>query len=420
MSQTDVLALILGGGAGSRLYPLTKQRAKPAVPIGGKYRLVDIPISNCLNSGIEQIYVLTQFNSVSLHRHVTQTYKFDLFTRGWVQILAAEQTPRSTDWYQGTADAIRKQLPEIRSVDPRDVLILSGDHLYRMDYAAFLDVHHESRADISVAVLPVSRADAPRFGILETDPDQRIVNFHEKPSDAALLDSLATYSDPERPCLGSMGIYLFRAEVLEELLESNDGSDFGKHILPASMHSHRVMAYPFDDYWEDIGTIRAFYDANLALAEPSPAFSFYEPERPIYTHPRFLPPTQIQGECSLERTLLADGCKIVSSHLYQSVIGVRSLIGPDSRLTRTVMMGADYYETEAEQKRNTARGIPNIGVGRGCTIEGAIIDKKARIGDGVVIRYMPDRPDAETEHYVARDGLIIVMKNGVIPKGAVI
>lgn len=390
------------------------------MPIGGKYRLVDIPISNCLNSGIEQIYVLTQYNSVSLHRHITQTYKFDLFSRGWVQILAAEQTPHSSDWYQGTADAVRKQLPELRAADPKDFLILSGDHLYRMDYEPFLQTHRESGADITMAVLPVTRAEASRFGILETDSDRRVVNFHEKPSDPMRLDSLASYPDPDRPYLGSMGVYLFRAAVLYRLLEAAGGSDFGKDILPASIPTERVLAYPFDGYWEDIGTIRAFYEANLALADPHPAFSFYDPERPIYTHPRFLPATRIEEDCILDRVLLADGCRVVRSQIVHSVIGIRSLIGPEARLASTVMMGADYFETDAERARNAKEGIPDIGIGQGCVIEGAIIDKNARIGDDVIIRCLPERKNMETADYVARDGLVIVLKNGVIPKGTVI
>jgi glucose-1-phosphate adenylyltransferase len=420
MPRINVLALILGGGAGTRLYPLTKLRAKPAVPIGGQYRLVDIPISNCLHSGLEHIYVVTQYNSVSLHRHITQTYNFDLFSRGWVQILAAEQTPLSREWYQGTADAIRKQLAEIRALDPHDCLILSGDHLYRMDYRAFLDAHRAAQADITLAVLPVSRSDAPRFGVVQADPERRIVKFYEKPSDPALLDALAASADPARPYLGSMGVYVFRTEVLYDLLAAHAGSDFGKHIIPAGIERCRVMAYPFQGYWEDIGTIRAFYDANIALTAPDPPFSFYDAERPIYTHPRFLPPTRLDEDCALRQVLLADGCRLTRSQIYESVIGVRSLIGPEARVTRTVMMGADYYETDAERAENAARGVPSIGVGQGCLIEGAIIDKNARIGDDVVIRHLPDRADMETDDYAARDGLVIVMKNGVIPKSTVI
>jgi glucose-1-phosphate adenylyltransferase len=420
MAYTDVLALILGGGVGTRLYPLTKLRAKPAVPIAGKYRLVDVPISNCLNSGIEHIYVLTQFNSVSLHRHITQTYKFDLFSRGWVQILAAEQTLSSSEWYQGTADAVRKQRTELEAVGPDDFLILSGDHLYRMDYGAFIEFHRDSNADITLAVLPVSQADAPRFGILETDAKRRIVNFHEKPSDPNLLDALSTYPDPARPCLGSMGVYLFRAQVLYDLLDAQPGSDFGKHILPAGLDRYRMFAYPFEGYWEDIGTIRSFYEANLALAAPDPVFTFHDAERPIYTHPRFLPPSRVDQDCILRSVLLADGCEVVHSQLYESIIGVRSMIGPEARLSRTVMMGADYYETRADKARRARADLPAVGVGQGCVIEAAIIDKNARIGDDVVIRHIPDRPDMEADNYVARDGLVIVLKDGVIPSGTVI
>lgn len=416
--QTDVLAIILGGGAGTRLHPLTKRRAKPAVPIGGQYRLVDIPISNCLNSGLEQIYVLTQYNSVSLHRHITQTYKFDLFSKGWVQILAAEQTSRSNEWYQGTADAIRKQLPELRAMNPRDVLILSGDHLYRMDYRPFIERHRAAKADVTLAVLPVAREETPRLGIVELDADRRIIKFHEKPTSPP--PPVLAPHDPQRPYLASMGIYLFRAEVLYDLLESQSGSDFGKHILPTSLEGNRVMAYPFDGYWEDIGTIRSFYDANLALAQANPAFSFYDSERPIYTHPRFLPPTAVDEDCILHDVLLADGSKVINSHIHHSVIGVRSLIGPGAKVTRTVTMGADYYETENERAENAARGLPNIGIGPGCVIEGAIIDKNARLGAGVVIRHLPNREDLETEHYAARDGIIIVTKDGIIPTGTVI
>ena len=369
MPQTDTLALILGGGAGTRLYPLTKQRAKPAVPIAGSYRLVDIPISNCLNSGIQKIYILTQYNSVSLHRHITQTYQFGLFSNGWVQILAAEQTSRSVDWYQGTADALRKQRTELETVAPRNFLILSGDHLYRMDYDAFVRAHREAEADVSVAVLPVARRDAGRFGIVETDARRRIVKFHEKPTDEALLDRLATYPDAERPYLGSMGVYVFRAQSLYQLLDTNPGSDFGKDIIPASLASCRVTAYPFDGYWEDIGTIRAFYDANLALMEPHPLFDFHDAERPIYTHPRFLPAALVEGDCRLNRTLLAPGARVVGSEIDHSIVGVRSQIGPACRLAHTIMMGADFFESEADKAANSAAGRPNVGIGANSVIE---------------------------------------------------
>ncbi len=420
MPHTDTLALILGGGAGTRLYPLTKQRAKPAVPIAGSYRLVDIPISNCLNSGIQKIYILTQYNSVSLHRHISQTYQFGLFSPGWVQILAAEQTARSADWYQGTADALRKQRTELEAVAPRDFVILSGDHLYRMDYDAFLRAHHASNADVSVAVLPVARRDAGRFGIVETDAAGRIVRFYEKPKDEALLDRLGTYPDAERPFLGSMGVYVFRAQTLYQLLDSNPGSDFGKDILPASLDGCRVMAYPFDGYWEDIGTIRAFYDANLALVEPNPAFNFHDGERPIYTHPRFLPAGLVDGDCRLNRVLLAPGARVAGAEINHSIVGVRSQIGPACRLIRTIMMGADYFESDSDKAANVAAGRPNVGIGANCIIEGAIIDKNARIGANTVIRQLADRPNLDTENYAVRDGIVVVMKNGTIAPGTVI
>jgi len=336
---------------------------------------------------------------------------------GYVQATSEEL---KTHIQRLAADAVRKQLTEIRAINPRDVLILSGDHLYRMDYALFLRAHRQAEADITLAVHPVSRADAPRFGIVETGSGQRIVNFHEKPGDHAQLDALATHPDSERPYLASMGIYLFRAETLYQLLETNSGPDFGQHILPCSLRGNQVMAYPFDGYWEDIGTIRAFYDTNLALTGDKPPFNLYDPERPIYTHPRFLPPSQVDRECILDHVLLADGCRIVHSQICESVVGIRSLIGPDTRLTRTIMMGADEYETDAERADNAARDMPDIGVGRGCIIEGAIIDKNARIGDDVVIQHIPNREDVESESYVSRDGIVVVLKNAIIPKGTVI
>nr|HID14631.1 glucose-1-phosphate adenylyltransferase [Anaerolineae bacterium] len=415
----DVMALILGGGRGTRLYPLTKLRAKPAVPIGGKYRLIDIPISNCLNSGIHKIYVLTQFLSASLHRHIYQTYKFDLFAGGFVYILAAEETPSGMDWYQGTADAVRKQLPRFAHARVEDILILSGDHLYRMDYSEFVEWHREKRADVTIAVQPVARADAPRFGILKTDEDGRIASFHEKPQ-ADELEGLESIPDSDRPYLASMGVYIFRPDVLREMLGETDAEDFGRQIIPAAIESRRVYAFPFDGYWEDIGTIRAFYEANLALTLPEPPFDFYDPRRPIYTRPRFLPSSRTDG-CHLERTVLAEGCLIQQSDIRESVIGLRSVIGPDARMMRTVMMGADFYETPEQKAENRHLGRPDVGVGRGSNIEGVIIDKNARIGEGVTIRpHAPDEGMVETENYVIRDGIVVIPKNAVIPDGTVI
>jgi glucose-1-phosphate adenylyltransferase len=413
------MALILGGGRGTRLYPLTKLRAKPAVPIGGKYRLIDVPVSNCLNSGVEKIYVLTQFLSESLHRHIYQTYKFDLFSGGFVQILAAEETPSGMDWYQGTADAVRKQLPRFVHSRIEDAMVLSGDHLYRMDYANFVDFHREKRADVTIAVQPVSGADASRFGILKTNEDERITSFHEKP-DPDELEGLESVAESDRPYLASMGVYIFRADVLRDLLAESDAEDFGRQIIPQAIETHRVYAFTFEDYWADIGTIGAFYQANLGLTEPHPPFDFYEPGNPIYTRPRFLPPSYVD-DCNVERSVLAEGCVIKQSDIRESVVGLRSIIGPDARLTRTVIMGADFYETPERRAENRALDRPDVGVGAGCVIEGAIIDKNARIGEGVTIRAHPEIEDVvEEENYVICDGLVVIPKNTVIPPGTVI
>ncbi|MEE9616493.1 MAG: glucose-1-phosphate adenylyltransferase, partial [Anaerolineae bacterium] len=409
----------LGGGRGTRLYPLTKLRAKPAVPIGGKYRLVDIPISNCLNSGIHKIYALTQFLSASLHRHIYQTYKFDVFSDGFVYILAAEETPSGMEWYQGTADAVRKQLPRFAHARVKDLLILSGDHLYRMDYAEFVELHREKRADVTIAVQPVTCADAPRFGILKTDDEGRITSFHEKPRHDE-LDGLESIPDSDKPYLASMGIYLFRTDMLRQVLEESDAEDFGKQVIPAAIESLRVYAFPFADYWEDIGTIRALYEANLALTLPDPPFNFYDPNNPIYSRPRFLPSSRADG-CHLERTVLAEGCLIEQSDIRESVVGLRSVIGPDARVTRTVVMGADFYETPGRKAENRRRDRPDVGIGRGSIIEGAIIDKNARIGEGVTIRPHALGEDmAKAENYIIQDGIVVVPKNAVIPDGTII
>ena len=419
MAIRDVMALILGGGRGTRLYPLTKLRAKPAVPIGGKYRLIDVPISNCLNSGIHKIYALTQFLSASLHRHIYQTYKFDVFSDGFVYILAAEETPSGMEWYQGTADAVRKQLPRFAHARVKDLLILSSDHLYRMDYAEFVELHREKRADVTIAVQPVASADASRFGILKTDDEGRIISFHEKPLPDE-LDGLESIPDSDKPYLASMGVYLFRADMLRQVLVESDAEDFGNQIIPAAIESLRVYAFPFDGYWEDIGTIRALYEANLALTLPDPPFDFYDPNKPIYSRPRFLPSSRADG-CHLERTVLAEGCLIEQSDIRESVIGLRSVIGPDARVTRTVVMGADFYETPGRKAENRRRDRPDVGIGRGSIIEGAIIDKNARIGEGVTIRpHAPGEDMAKAENYVIQDGIVVVPKNAVIPDGTII
>jgi glucose-1-phosphate adenylyltransferase len=419
MAMRDVLAVILGGGRGSRLYPLTKLRSKPAVPIGGKYRLIDIPISNCLNADIHKIYVLTQFLSASLHRHIYQTYKFDVFSGGFVYTLAAEETPSGMDWYQGTADAVRKQLSHFLRARAEDILILSGDHLYRMDYTEFVELHREKRADVTIAVQPVGPADASRFGILKTDADGCINSFHEKPG-IDELEGLECVLGSDRPYLASMGIYLFRADVLREMLEASEAEDFGKEIIPDAIENRRVYAYSFDGYWADIGTIGAFYDANLAITSPDTPFDFYDPLHPIYTRPRFLPSSRADG-CDLVRVVLAEGCMIEQSEIRESVIGLRSIVGSDARIARTVMMGADFYETPARKAENRRLERPDVGIGHGSVVEGAIIDKNARIGEGVIIRpHASDEGVIEAENYVIRDGIVVVPKNAVIPDGTVI
>ena len=410
-SLNEVLAVILGGGRGSRLYPLTAERSKPAVPIAGKYRLIDVPISNCINSGLYRVAVLTQFNSVSLHRHIANTYQFDSFHQGWVQIWAAEQTVESTDWYQGTADAVRKQRFEIQSTRAKDILILAGDHLYRMDYAAMAQFHWENRADITVAVQPVPKTEAGRFGLLKRAEDGRILNFAEKPKDPALLQEMVSRDDPDRPYLGSMGIYMFRTDVLLEMLNDPSLEDFGQHIIPSAIQNKEVYGFDYDGFWEDIGTMRSFYDANLMLTQPSPPFNFYDPKKPIYTHPRFLPGTKVQNS-QLENVLLAEGGYIKDSVVRRSIIGLRSQIYSNVTLIDTVMMGADYYE----DRPPAGVDIP-IGIGHNSWIEGAIVDKNARIGNHVIIKPFQPGVDVDGEGWVVRDGIVVIRKNAVIPAG---
>jgi glucose-1-phosphate adenylyltransferase len=415
----EILAVILGGGRGSRLYPLTKLRSKPAVPMAGKYRLIDIPISNCINSGIYRIAVLTQFNSVSLHRHIVQTYQFDVFHTGWVNIWAAEQTFSNADWYQGTADAVRKQLFQIHSTGARYVLVLAGDHLYRMNYAEMAQFHWDKKADITVAVQPVRAVEAPRLGILKRDPTGRIVNFAEKPKDPALLNSMVSRDDPEQPFLGSMGIYLFKTEALTDILENNAFDDFGGQVIPHALQHHSVYGFDFGGYWEDIGTIRSFYETNLALSEPKPRFNLFDAEKPIYSHPRFLPGSVIE-ESKLKHVLLAEGCIIRNSEVRHCVIGLRSQVRDGSRVFDTIMMGSDYYDKDCYPDcEETPERIP-LGIGRNCYIEGAIIDKNARIGSDVVIRPFPRGTDLETINWVVQDGIVVIPKNATIPPGTVI
>ncbi len=419
MQMHDVLAIVLGGGVGSRMYPLTRDRTKPAVPFAGKYRLIDIPMSNCFVAEIDKIAILTQFNSVSLHRHIHRTYTRDIFTRGWVQILAAEQTYRSGDWYQGTADAIRKQEIEIRSAGTEYTLILAGDHLYRMDYQKFVQFHIESEADVTIAVHPVSGEDASALGILKLDDSGQITQFTEKPKTDEELEGLESGDDPHKPYMASMGIYVFRTETLIDMLNDNPGTDFGKHIIPAAIKPKRVMGYIFDGYWEDIGTIRRFYEVNLDMAAPLPNFNLYDPQRPIYTRPRFLAASKIQGG-SLLNVLLADGCRIQEATIRNSVIGLRSIIRDGVSIERSVIMGADFYELPDGSEDNGGPDYPNMGIGQDSVIQGAIVDKNARIGRQVIIRNIPDREDKEEKNWISREGIVIVPKGAVIPDGTVI
>jgi glucose-1-phosphate adenylyltransferase len=414
-SMADILGVILGGGRGARLYPLTRDRAKPAVPIAGRYRLIDIPISNCINSGISRIAVLTQFNSVSLHRHIARTYVFDAFHRGWVQILAAEQTAASSDWYQGTADAVRKQLLEIQTTGAEYVLILGGDHLYRMDYTPMAEYHWNQKADITVAVQPVHRDHASRLGLLKRLPDGRIVNFVEKCKDPQVLAEFVSREDPEKPYLGSMGIYLFNTPILIDLLENSTDDDFGGDVIPNAIHERQVYGFDFNGYWEDIGTIRSFYETNLRLARPDSPFSFQDPIQPIYTRARFLPGSVITG-AQLDNVLLADGCRIGCAEIHDSIIGLRSQIADGVYISRSILMGADYYESPAQA---TIAAVP-VGVGTGSHIEGAIIDKNARIGPGVIIRPFPRGSEIDHQDWVIRDGIVVVPKNTLLPAGTII
>jgi len=415
------LAIIMGGGAGTRLFPLTKERAKPAVPLGGKYRLVDIPISNCLNSSIRGMYVLTQFNSTSLHSHINATYKFDSFSQSFVEILAAQQTPEGSRWYQGTADAVRQNLRYFLQRPWDYYIILSGDQLYRMDYRDILRQHEERGADITIATIPVNRASAPGFGIMHTDEDRRIIEFVEKPKDPAIIDRLRIpphlleaigHHRDEELYQASMGIYVFNRDVLIDCLD-NDMADFGKNVIPAAIERMKVDAYIFQGYWEDIGTIRAFFDANLHLAQENPPYHFYVAGRPTYTQPRFLPASIVRNS-TIDRSIISDGSHIIDANINTCVVGIRSIIRSGSTLKDVIMMGADYYDDDVH---DAPVGAPPIGIGRNCRIDHAIIDKNARIGDDVVITGEGKDKDVDGNGYYVRDGIVIVGKNSVIAPG---
>lgn len=424
----NVLAVIMGGGAGTRLFPLTKERSKPAVPLAGKYRLVDIPISNCINSNLKRIYLLTQFNSASLHRHISQSYKFDHFGGGFVEILAAEQTPTDTSWYQGTADAVRKNLVHFLNNDFEYMVILSGDQLYRMDFRRILAQHVESQADLTVATMPVLRKDTHAFGIMEINEERRITNFVEKPKDPKLLDVLKLHRDwypkldiegDEEYWLASMGIYVFNRDTMLRMLEPAELTDFGKHIIPAAIPSYRVFSYVYHGYWEDIGTIRSFFEANLDVCSELPRFNFFDMASPIFTRPRFLPASKING-AQIDHAVISDGCIINRGTIEHSIIGVRSIVGQGSVLHRVIMLGCDYYESQASILENQVMGRPRIGVGQNTRIENAIIDKNARIGDNVTITACGKPDDVDHPLYYVRDGVVIIPKNAVVPDGTVI
>jgi glucose-1-phosphate adenylyltransferase len=413
------LAIIMGGGAGTRLFPLTKDRSKPAVPLGGKYRIVDIPISNCLNSGLRSIYVLTQFNSMSLHRHIQASYKFDNFSRSFIDILAAQQTPEGSQWYQGTADAVRQNMRYFLERPFDYYLILSGDQLYRMDFREILHQHIQSGAEITLATKPVRRKQVSEFGIMESGVDRRIVRFLEKPKDAVLLQEMKMSrellravgsNEDEELFQASMGIYIFNRDVLVKCLD-NDLADFGKDVIPQSIKDRQVHAFIFQGYWEDIGTVRAFYEANLDLTDVVPEYSFFDAEAPIYTHPRFLPGSKVNG-ATLRQAIISDGCIISDAHIERSVIGIRSIIQSGATVRNSVIMGADYFE----QDRPDA-DVPPIGIGRNCVVDRAIVDKNARIADGVVITPEGKPSNLDADNYFIRDGIVIVPKNAVIPAG---
>jgi glucose-1-phosphate adenylyltransferase len=430
MSTGNVIAVILGGGRGTRLFPLTRDRAKPSVPIAGKFRLVDIPISNCLHSGLDRIYVLTQFNSVSLNRHIAQTYRFDSYRRGFVQILAAQQTLLGDEWYQGTADAVKHNQPYI--LNPRFpdeyVLILAGDHLYRMDYRKMLAVHTESNADITVSVIPVKKEATSGLGILQADAKGRITDFIEKPQTEEELQQLRVEPDVftsrgieshGREYIASMGIYIFNRNVLQDVLQDESNVDFGRDIIPKSIKTRTVSAYFFDGYWEDIGTIRSFYSANIALTNVSPEFNFYDEQAPIYTNRRHLPSTKVNSS-SIRSSILAEGSIIDDSELDRTIVGIRSIISSGSRIYQSVLMGADFYESDTLQAENRQSGIPNIGIGEKCLIQNAIIDKNARIGDNAVIANTKNIDNHDSDNYYIRDGIVIVPKDATIPPDTVI
>jgi glucose-1-phosphate adenylyltransferase len=422
MSRHNVVAIVLGGGRGSRLYPLTDQRSKPAVPIAGKYRLVDIPISNCLNSGFNKIFVLTQFNSSSLNSHIKNTYNFSIFSKGFVDILAAEQTNDGDKWFEGTADAVRRSFRKLASIDYDYVLILSGDQLYQMDFDALVDFHVENEGDLTIATIPVNRKDATGFGILKSDEKNNITSFIEKPNSEQLVDWSSEVSDhlklEGREYLASMGIYVFSKGVLKRMLEENSGMDFGKEIIPDAIDTNKVLSYQYEGYWTDIGTIGSFYEANIGLTDNIPAFNLFD-KNTVFTRPRMLPPSKISGT-TLINSVISDGCIIQADKVDRSVIGVRSRIGTGSIVRGTYMMGTDYYEDLLDMEEAKRKNIPVVGVGERCYIENAILDKNCRIGNDVRINGGPHLLNVNHPTYTICDGIVVIKKNAVIPNGTTI
>ena len=420
----EVLGIVMGGGRGQRLYPLTKMRSKPAVPLAGKYRLIDIPISNCLNSGVNQIFVLTQFNSASLNKHVVQTYKFDVFSGGFVDILAAEQTPDNPFWFQGTADAVRQNIKHFAPYDVEYILILSGDQLYQMDFRSLLNAHAESTADITVAAIPVTEHEAPGLGIMQIDSSGRVVTFREKPGPEELphlRSALPQVGNPHggQDFLANMGIYLFPKQLLIDVLTQSTAIDFGKEVFPEVIEKFKVQTYIFDGYWTDIGTIRNFYEANLGFSGSLPQFNFYSAQMPIYTHPRFLPGSKMNN-CNVHQSIIAEGCILTGADVKHSIIGIRTRIGGGTTIKNSIIMGADSYETTQDLEENAVKRIPNIGIGNHCTVINAIIDKNVRIGDNVSIINAHNLQERDDENYYIRDGIIVVPKGSWIRNGTVI
>jgi glucose-1-phosphate adenylyltransferase len=415
--MNDTLTLILGGGRGTRLFPLTHMRSKPAVPLGGKYRLIDIPISNCLHAGLKRIFVLTQFNSASLNRHIAQTYRLDMFSNGFVEVLAAEQTPESSAWFQGTADAVRQAARHFVGYDADHFLILAGDHLYRMDFCELIESHIEDGADITIAAQPVSTADATQMGILLFDTMGRISGFEEKPNEQRLGEighstpggSTVRGTSAGRPFVASMGIYVFSREVLLEIL-GQPGIDFGKEIIPTSLGQYRVSPFIFRGYWADVGTIESFYDANIQLTQRDAPFNFFDPQRPIYTHPRFLPATRAY-DCRIQSSIVAEGSYLDNCEISDSVVGIRTHVSPGAKISRSVLLGADYYDDQMVAQETT------LGIGRDVVPDRVIVDKNARIGDGVRLTNARGAADLDGDGFYIRNGIIIVPKGTVIPSG---